>query len=252
VNARTAAIMPVHLYGLPASMEEIAAVAARRDLVIVEDAAQAHGATVGPRAVGSFGTGCFSFYATKNIASGEGGMVTTRDSAVADRIRVLRNQGMRARYQYEVPGHNWRMTDVLAAIALPQLGRLAELTAARRANAERLTDGLGGLEPLVVPYVPDDRSHVFHQYTVRVLDGAEARERLAASLGERRIGTGIYYPRLVHDYDCYRSDARVAASDATPRALAAAGEVLSLPVHPGLGTGDLDRIVECVRTALGR
>jgi perosamine synthetase len=249
VNARTAAIMPVHLYGLPAPMHDILDLAARDGLAVIEDAAQAHGAVEGGRAVGSFGTGCFSFYATKNIASGEGGMVTTSDAALADRVRILRNQGMRARYEYEMPGHNWRMTDLHAAIALPQLERIADLTDARRANAELLTTGLAGRAGLVTPTVPHGRTHVFHQYTVRVQDGAATRAALAESLAEAGIGTGIYYPRLVHDYACYRSDPRVVTSDATPRADAATREVLSLPVHPALRAGDVERIVGCLQGA---
>lgn len=250
VNARTVAVMPVHLYGLPARMHDLLEVAARHGLAVVEDAAQAHGAIERGRSVGSFGTGCFSFYATKNVTAGEGGVVTTDDPALADRLRVLRNQGMRARYQYEVPGHNWRMTDVQAAIALPQLHRITELTDARRVNAQLLTDGLGDIAGLTVPIIPPGRTHVFHQYTVRVRDGAATRDSLSESMAASGIGTGIYYPRLVHDYDCYRSDPRVVTSDATPRAEIAAREVLSLPVHPQVSGADVERIVSSLRDAL--
>jgi len=135
IGPRTRVIMPVHLYGLPADMPRFERLAAEHGLGLVEDAAQAHGARVGGRAVGSFGIGCFSFYATKNITSGEGGMVTTNDEEVADRLRVLRNQGMRARYQYELAGHNYRLTDLQAAIALPHLLRLGAVNDSRRANA---------------------------------------------------------------------------------------------------------------------
>ena len=121
VNARTRAIMPVHLYGLPADMTALSRWPSAPGCAIVEDAAQAHGARVGDRVVGSFGIGCFSLYATKNLQCGEGGLITTSDDAIADRLRLLRNQGMRARYQYEMAGHNWRLTDLQAAIAVPQL-----------------------------------------------------------------------------------------------------------------------------------
>ncbi|MFC4109047.1 DegT/DnrJ/EryC1/StrS family aminotransferase [Micromonospora zhanjiangensis] len=249
VNERTKAIMPVHLYGLPADMPALTAIAEAAGVRIVEDAAQAHGARIGDRAVGSFGVGCFSLYATKNLQCGEGGLITTADDAVADRLRLLRNQGMRVRYQYEVPGHNWRLTDLQAAIAVPQVGRLAATTARRAANAERLTAGLAGLPGLATPTVPEGRGHVWHQYTVRI--GADApltRDDLGKRLEQAEIGYGLYYPRLMHHYDCYVGHPRIAA-DATPRAESAATQVLSLPVHQHLSEGEVDRIVAAVRGA---
>ena len=131
--------MPVHLYGLPADMRPLMSLAAAHGLSVVEDAAQAHAADVGGRRAGSFGLGCFSFYATKNVTSGEGGCVTTDDSMLAERLRVLRNQGMRSRYDYAMIGQNWRMTDVAAAIAIPQMERLDGIVGARRHNAAVLT-----------------------------------------------------------------------------------------------------------------
>jgi len=138
ITAKTRAVMPVHLYGQPADLDRIGPLASQCGATIVEDAAQAHGATIGDRVVGSFGIGCFSLYATKNLTSGEGGMITTDDATLADRLRMLRNEGMRERYQYETAGHNYRLTDVLAAIALPQLAHLSEWNEQRRANAVRL------------------------------------------------------------------------------------------------------------------
>ena len=249
LNERTRAIIPVHLYGQPAAMGRIGLLARRHGLVVVEDAAQAHGATVDGRPVGSFGIGCFSLYATKNVTTGEGGVVTTDDDAVADRLRLLRNQGMRARYEYELPGHNWRLTDVQAAIGIPQLERLAATTQARRAHARALDAGLAGLPGLVTPVVDADRTHVFHQYTVRVGPLAPlGRDELAGHLASAGIGHGVYYPRLVHDYDCYRSRPDVVC-DPTPEAARAAAEVLSLPVHPALSEAELERIVAAVRAA---
>jgi len=165
-------------------------------------------------------------------------------------LRLLRNQGMRARYQYEIAGHNFRMTDVQAAIALPQVERLATINAARRRNASLLTEQLRGIPGLAVPEVPAGREHVFHQYTVRIdATAALDRDALAARLAGEGIGSGVYYPRLMHDYACYESDPRVVA-DATPLASQAAREVLSLPVHPHLGMGDVDRIAHAVKAAL--
>jgi dTDP-4-amino-4,6-dideoxygalactose transaminase len=250
IGPRTKALMPVHLYGLPTDMAALTALADRHGLTIIEDAAQAVGAAVGDRPVGSFGIGCFSLYATKNITSGEGGVITTDDDAVADRLRLLRNQGMRARYQYEIAGHNYRMTDLQAAVALPQMNRLAEVNRARAANAEHLTAGLAGLPGLITPAVRPGRTHVWHQYTVRVTpETSLTRDRLATSLADAGVGTGIYYPRLMHDYPCYTSDPRVRADDPTPMAAEITREVLSLPVHPTLSDNDLDRVVDAVRRA---
>lgn len=249
VTDRTRALLPVHLYGLPADMTALGAIADRHGLAIVEDAAQAHGARIGERAVGSFGVGCFSLYATKNMHCGEGGLITTSDDALADRLRVLRNQGMRARYQYEMPGYNWRLTDLQAAIAVPQLDRLTAIIKSRSENAEQLTAGLAGLPGLVLPTVPAGRSHVWHQYTVRVQASVGGRDRLAEHLAQRGIGTGLYYPRLMHHYDCYAGHPQI-GRDPTPRAEQIATEVLSLPVHQHLSAADLDRIVGAVREAV--
>ncbi|HYL52902.1 MAG TPA: DegT/DnrJ/EryC1/StrS family aminotransferase, partial [Acidimicrobiia bacterium] len=250
ITPRTRVLMPVHLYGQAADMTPIAALAAEQGLAVVEDAAQAHGATVDGRTVGSFGLGCFSFYATKNVTSGEGGMITTDDDRLADTLRVLRNEGMRARYEYERAGHNYRMTDVQAAIAIPQLAHLAESNERRRANAARLDQGLAGIPGFLTPVVAPGRTHVFHQYTARVTAACHLnRDQLARHLAQHGIETGVYYPRVVHDYDCYRSHPRVLATP-VPEAELVAREVLSLPVHPALSVSDLDRVVEVIRSAL--
>jgi dTDP-4-amino-4,6-dideoxygalactose transaminase len=251
INERTRALLPVHLYGLPADMNSLRALADEHGLLIVEDAAQAHLARIGDRAVGSWGVGTFSLYATKNMHCGEGGLITTSDDAIADPLRLLRNQGMRVRYQYEAAGHNWRLTDLQAAVALPQLDRLAETTARRAANAERLNAGLAGVPGLVTPFVPPGRSHVWHQYTVRVTGPDLTREVLAKELELAGIGSGFYYPRLMHDYDCFRAHPRIVASDATPRAELFTSQVISLPVHQHLSDGDVDRIVATVREVFG-
>lgn len=241
VNERTAAIMPVHLYGQTADMGAIMKIAERHGLAVIEDAAQAHGAHCGGQAAGSFGVGSFSFYATKNVTTAEGGVITTSDAALADKLRILRNQGMRARYQYEVVGHNWRMTDVAAAIGLPQLARLTQTNERRQANAAALNGALEGLPGVVVPRVMADRAHVWHQYTLAV----DGRDALMTALAQAKIGHGIYYPKTAHQYECYAIDARV-VGDAAPLADLAATRVLSLPVHPKLASGDLERIVGAV------
>jgi perosamine synthetase len=250
VGPRTRVLMPVHLYGQMADMNWLVPLAERHGLALVEDAAQAVGATIEGRPAGSYGLGCFSLYATKNVTTAEGGVITTGDAALADRLRVLRNQGMRQRYQYEVPGHNYRMTDLHAALGIPQLGRLAELNELRRHNAELLTKGLVGLPGLRLPATLPGRAHVWHQYTVLVTEEAKVgRDELAARLAERGIGTGVYYPKVVFDYDCYREHPDVIVGD-VPIARRVATQALSLPVHPKLSDADLDAIVDAVREEL--
>jgi perosamine synthetase len=251
LNDDTAALVPVHLYGQPADMPALVELIAERGVAVVEDAAQALGAEVDGRRVGSFGIGCFSLYATKNVTTGEGGMVATDDDGVADTIRVLRNQGMRRRYQYERPGHNYRLTDLQAAVGIPQMARLHELTKRRQENAARLSQGLGDIPGLVTPAVQPGRTHVFHQYTVRVTEEARlSRDDLATALAARGIATGVYYPRLAFDHPCYRDDSRVHIGP-VPNAERACREVLSLPVHPALTADDVDTVVAAARDLLG-
>ncbi|HXV94875.1 MAG TPA: DegT/DnrJ/EryC1/StrS family aminotransferase, partial [Pseudonocardia sp.] len=242
LTGRTRVLMPVHLFGQTADMDPLTAIAAEHGLAVVEDAAQAHGARYGGRSAGSFGTGCFSFYATKNITTGEGGMVTTADDVLADRLRVLRNQGMRARYEYETVGHNYRMTDLAAAVGLPQLAGYPRQVARRRRNAERLGALLAGVPGLALPAVLPRREHVWHQYTVLVTGEARAgRDELAARLTEQGVGNGVYYPQLVFDYPCYRDHPGVVPAR-TPVAARVSRECLSLPVHAALDDDDVDRV----------
>lgn len=251
INDRTKVLMPVHLYGQPADMGELMPLAQSHGLAVVEDAAQAHGATFDGKGVGTFGTGCFSFYATKNLTTAEGGMITTDDDAVADRLRVLRNQGMRSRYVYEMVGHNYRMTDLQASLALPQLDTYLEQVAQRRRNAELLRDGLNDVAGLTLPSELPGRGHVWHQFTVIVAEDAPiSRDDLAERLLQREIGSGIYYPKTVYDYDCYRDHPRVIIED-TPVATSVAGRCLSIPVHARLSDTDIEKIVSAVREAMG-
>lgn len=251
ITDRTRVLMPVHLYGQIADMDPIAALASTRGLHIVEDSAQSHGSTLNGRHAGTFGLGSFSFYATKNITTGEGGMVTTDDDELADRLRILRNQGMRARYQYEVAGHNWRLTDLQAAVGLPQLDAYDAVVESRRANASYLSAGLGAVRGIVVPQQLDGRRHVWHQYTVRVTpESGVARDEFVAKLGEQGVGAGIYYPKLVFDYPTYRERDAVII-DEYPVAERVVREVVSLPVHPHLTRDDLDRVIDVVASIVG-
>jgi perosamine synthetase len=251
VNARTKVLMPVHLYGHIAEMDQLSRIASHAGLTMVEDAAQAHGARIGDRAAGSWGIGCFSLYATKNLTSGEGGLISTNDSAIADRLRVLRNQGMRQRYVYEMAGNNYRMTDLQAALCLPQLAGYEAQVAARQANARRLSSGLRGLAGVRVPEVMPGYHHVWHQYTILVDDDARLdRDGLLDALSAAGIGCGVYYPRPVFDYDCYRDHPQVVVA-ATPVATDVSRRCLSLPIHQHLSEMDLDRIVTTMTTLLG-
>lgn len=251
VGERTAAVLPVHLYGQAADMDPIAAAAGRVGATVVEDAAQAHGATYDGRPVGTYGLATFSFYATKNLQCGEGGVVTTDDAELADRIRILRNQGMRARYQYEVPGHNYRLTDLAAAVAVPQFARLDAIVAARSDNAAFYADALAGIDGLVTPSVAPGRRHVWHQYTVRVTGDARLdRDAVVEGLAERGVGAGVYYPRAVYDYECFRDHPLVQIDGGCPVAERVAGEVVSLPVHQHLTPADREQVAEAVRSLL--
>lgn len=245
IGPKTAAVMPVHLYGNPADMGRLTALAERHDLAILEDACQAHGAAWDGAPVGSFGVaGTFSFYPTKNMHSLEGGMVATGDPALARTLRLLRNQGMETRYANEIVGANMRMTDVAAAIGRVQLGQLEGWNESRRANAAFLDAALKGLTAVEAPPVADSARHVYHQYTVRVPAG---RDRALELLKEAGIGSAVYYPTPIHKLAPYADiDADLPETDR------AAAEVLSLPIHPALTEGQLERIAAAVTGLEGR
>jgi dTDP-4-amino-4,6-dideoxygalactose transaminase len=243
ITDRTRAIMPVHLYGHPADMTALRALADAHGLRLFEDAAQAHGATLDGRAVGSFGDfGMFSLYPTKNMTAGEGGMVSAATPEIARRLRLLRNQGMEKQYENEIVGFNARMTNLHAAIGRVQLARLAGWTAQRRRNAAFLS---AHLEGVVVPTVAAGATHVWHQYTIRV---AADRDRVVAALREEHgVGSGVYYPIPNHELPSLRRFAPPVALDRTAEA---AAQVISLPVHPSLSDEDLDRIVTGVNAVV--
>jgi dTDP-4-amino-4,6-dideoxygalactose transaminase len=239
ITSRTKGIMPVHLYGHPARMRELEKLAAERGVVLYEDAAQAHGASLDGRPVGSFGEfAMFSLYPTKNMTSGEGGMVTAANAEIARRLRLLRNQGMERQYENELIGFNARMTDIHAAIGRVQLGKVDAWTKTRQANAAFLD---ANLEGVVIPPVLAGAVHVYHQYTVRV---AEDRDGFVRALKEEhQVGSGVYYPIPNHRLPSLAPYAPGLDLLETERA---AAEVVSLPVHPSLSQGDLERIVTAV------
>lgn len=245
VGPRTVAVIPVHLYGHPAAMDRLMPLARRSGLAVVEDACQAHGATLAGQPVGSFGTAsCFSFYPTKNMHTLEGGMVATGDPALARTVRLLRNQGMERRYANEIVGGNLRMTDVSAAIGREQLKRLPEWTGRRRANARFYDARISGP---TVPPVADGAGHVYHQYTVRVADREPVRRRLR----EHAVGSGVYYPTPIHRLPPYLTGPGGRRRWDLPETDRAAAQVLSLPVHPLLTPAELARVAEAASGSEG-
>jgi perosamine synthetase len=235
IGSRTRAIMAVHLYGSPCDMDVLVNIARQRNLVLIEDCAQAVGATYHGKSVGSFGTGAFSLYATKNVMAGEGGVITTDNPDVADTARLLRNHGMSQRYRHEMLGYNLRLSEIHAAIGLVQMGRLGEFTERRRANAANLNRNLVSA---ITPKAVD--GHVWHQYTIRV---EKNRADAVRSLNEAGIGTGIFYPNPAHTVDHVM---RVAGRSSLPVTELLAEQVISLPIHPALSQEDLERIVSVV------
>lgn len=241
ITDRTRGIMPVHLYGHPANVDAFRELADARGIKLFEDAAQAHGAALNGQRVGTFGDfAMFSLYPTKNMTSGEGGMVSTGDATVERNLRLLRNQGMERQYENELVGFNARMTNLHAAIGRVQLTKVLGWTAQRQSNARFLTENLEGVG---TPAVAEGAEHVYHQYTIRI---SGDRDGFAAALkDEFNIGSGVYYPIPNH---------RLPSFDRTedlPNTEIAAREVLSLPVHPSLDEEDLDRIVSAVNKLAG-
>ena len=238
ITPRTKAIQPVHLYGLPAQMDEIVEIACANNLLVLEDAAQAHLATLNGKPVGSWGFGAtFSFYPTKNMTSGEGGMITCATEDFARMCKLLRNQGMEKRYQNEVVGFNTRMTDIHAAIGREQLKKIEGWTAIRQANAKFLDENLKGV---VTPYVTPGATHVYHQYTIRIV--GHDRDKFSEEMTKRGVGSGVYYPIPVHQLPSFGHKFDL------PNTTAACKEVLSIPVHPALTQQELESVVEVINS----
>ena len=235
ITPKTKAILPIHLYGLCADMPAIMEIAKKHNLIVIEDACQAHTAKIDGKCAGSFGTGTFSLYPTKNMTSAEGGMLTTNDDALAEEARILRNHGMRRRYYHDELGYNLRMTDVHAAIGYAQLQKLPKFNEARRKNAAYFDANLKGV---TTPFVPENCEHIYHQYTIRVPDGK--RDALREFMKENEIGSEIYYPLPIHQQGFYKE---MMGELSFPVSEKAAEEVLSIPVHPSLTQEDRELIV---------
>jgi dTDP-4-amino-4,6-dideoxygalactose transaminase len=243
---RVAAIIPVHLYGQPADLDAIGALARRHGARLVEDCAQAHGARYAGRPVGSFGdAACFSFYPTKNLgALGDGGMVTTGDAALAGKLRAIREYGWRERrYVSEEAGINSRLDELQAAVLSVKLTRLAADNARRAAIADRYDASVAGMGA-TPPWRDPRASHVFHQYVLR----SPRRDAVRAALGGRGITTNIHYPVPVHLQPAYAGRIAIGPGG-LPQTEAAAAEILSLPMFPQLENAQIERVVAALREA---
>ena len=245
ITENTKAILPVQLYGQAAEMDKINEIAEEYGLIVIEDAAQAHGATYKGNKVGSIGDiSCFSFYPTKNMTTSEGGIITTDNEDLAESARMFRAHGASVRYHHDAIGYNFRMTDISAAIGLAQLNRIDEFNDKRIANAAYLNEGLKDVDGIITPYCQEDSKHVYHQYTIRVEKGD--RDDWVDIINDCGVGTGIHYPIPLYNQPIYK----VLGIDGNcHNAELAADNVISLPVHPALTDDDLDLVIQAVKTA---
>jgi perosamine synthetase len=247
ITPQTKAIIPVHLFGQPAEMGALKEIAEDYRVALVEDAAQAHGAEVKGRKAGGLGDiGCFSLYATKNMTTGEGGVITTNNGELAKKTRLIINHGDTGKYNHTVLGYNYRMNEASAAVGSVQLKKLDKLNEKRRMNAKALTDGIKKISGLTPPHVNDDVKHVFCQYVVRVEeDFPLSRDKLSEQLRERGVGAAVHYPTPIYRQPLYRGlgyekTICQVAEDVCKR-------VLSLPVHPSVTEEDIKYIVDVLK-----
>jgi len=246
ITPRTKAVIAVHLFGQPADIGPLAEVCKDKEVVLIEDACQAHGAEYKGKKVGSFGVGTFSFYPTKNMTTGEGGIVTTSDEEIGRKIRLMRDHGQSEKYSHAVLGYNMRLTNIGASIGLAQLKKLDEFNKKRIENAEYLSSEIEKIEGLTVPYVSKDVKHVFHQYVVKVEKGFPLnRDELKDYLHSKGVGTAVHYPIPIHFQPLYKNlgyDEGIC-----PVTSDLCGKVLSIPVHPALEKKDLEYIVKTLK-----
>jgi len=252
ITPRTKAILVVHLYGHPVDMDPLKEIADDHKLLLLEDSAQAHGALYKGKKAGSLGDGgIFSFYATKNMTTGEGGIIVTNDDDMARKAGLLRNHGQESKYVHVVLGYNYRMTDLMAAIGIVQLKKIDFLNAKRRENAYRLTKGLSSINGVVTPVEREYAVHVYHQYVIRILrDSGITRDLVADKLREKNIETAVHYPITIPEQPLYKK-LGIKCRDGCPNAKKISREVLSIPVHPGLTQRDIDYIIQSIHDVIG-
>ncbi len=246
VTEHTKAILPVHLFGQVADMEPILAIAGRHGLAVIEDGAQAIGATYRGRKAGSMGTtGCFSFFPSKNLGGlGDGGMVTTQDEELADRLTQCRNHGSKPKYYHKWVGGNFRLDTIQAAGLLVKLGHLDDWSAKRRANAARYEELFADVAEVVTPKVADGNVSIYNQYVIRV----PRRDELQAHLKAQGIGTAIYYPLSLHEQACF-ADLGHKTGD-FPESEKAAAETLAIPIYPELTDEQIVHVAETIQAFL--
>jgi dTDP-4-amino-4,6-dideoxygalactose transaminase len=244
ITPATKAVIPVHLFGQPADMNAIEDICRRNGLKIIEDCAQSFGATSGKRMTGSIGiAGCFSFFPSKNLGCyGDGGMISTNSSEIAENIKVLRNHGSRVRYHHSVIGFNSRLDEIQAVILRAKLKRISSYNEGRRRVAGLYTSLLGGTG-LKCPYEDGKGIHVYHQYTLL----SDRRDQIISSLAESGIATAIYYPIPLHRQQVFAEDYR---NLSLPVAESVAGRCFSLPVFPEMTAGQVEQVVAAVKNAL--
>jgi perosamine synthetase len=246
ISSKTRGILLVHLYGQPCEMDFFTDICDDKNLILIEDACQAHGAEYKGKKVGSFGNlACFSFYATKNITTGEGGMITTNSEELANKCRMIRNQGQEKKYYHSVLGFNYRMTEFQAALGISQLKRLDVWNEKRINNSKILTEKIKQIKGLVPPFVLPNVKHVFHRHTIRVTENfCKSREDLIKDFSKKNIEVTINYPLPIHKQPFYKS---LRYDDQLPEAEHAAQEVLSLPNHQLVNGKDINLIIETLK-----
>lgn len=249
ITSRTKAIIPVHLYGLAADMDRIKEIGKERNLVVIEDAAQAHGSTYDGKLVGNLGDiSCFSFYGGKNMTTGEGGIITTNSRELYNLLRSVRNHGESEEYQSTMIGHNYRMPEIEAAIGLVQLSKLPKFLELRRKNAKILLDLLENVDSLQLPVTPSNRDPSWYVFTIRLpRTNASKRNSVLKKIQRRRVDARVYYPKPIHQFTYYQKQF---GSYRLPKTETAARQVISLPVHPGISDRSLNYISNVVKTSL--
>lgn len=243
LSPRTRGIVGVHLFGNACNIEALEIIARRHDLALVWDAAQALGTTYNNRDIGSRpSVVCYSFYPTKNITTGEGGMIMTDDADLAERLRLLRSQGAARKYEHVTLGFNYRLTDFQSALGIEQLKRLERYVQRRRENAQALSRRLESIAGVSVPYVPEYSGHSFNQYCILIDEHTLGltRNEVSERLNKRGVETAVHYPRSVHSQPMFGSEIDFPASNSL------SAQILALPVHPGLSVVETDVIADAI------
>ncbi len=248
ITDKTSAVVPVHLFGNACDIDDIKEIAEDNNLRIIWDAAQAHGTLYKGKDVGCFDDMvCYSFYPTKNMTTGEGGMITTNDEKLLEKCRLLREHGQEKKYYHTTLGLNYRMTDLEAAIGIEQLKKLDEYIDKRRKNAEYLTKNLDGIKGITTPHTEKEVRHTFHQYSVLLDEDSLgiSRDEFAYSLKEDGVGSSVHYPIPLHLQPVFKKS-QESMESYLPISEDYSNRILSLPVHPSIKGDDLQNIIETI------